>query len=478
MYILTSLFIFEVHELIESSFWKCLAIVVTENEIVHGILDSVADPKSTSLCIVRNIIDLKNHVERHPRAAKFADVIVRQSSSAIDTGTKTGAGAILPDDEADRLLRDLRDNKVLSRLSPENVSRYEIDWGSASFEDDGQLQQQNQLDSGATGNTKKNHVLPSSAATRHATYIDALCHQFYDSVTRLITSSCSRHRGPSSAADCKTGTAECRSSGAKFRGNNCASDAAHDDDDETRDEVLQHLHFAKSRCELFHGRQDTMTAVRDYLAGRSRLPLIVYGPSGCGKTSILAKTVGSMATWAEQAAAAAAGKTDQAAAATAVADCGENVGRISGKKKIVTIVRFLGTTPKSSNVRDLLSSLCRQLHTIYKGDLLQKRYLFDGRKRGEDEKAKSDKRSQPVLTSVIWQEPDKMSDLVAEFHRLLRCARRNCPLLLVLDSIDQLSPVYDAYRVTWLPIKLPLHVKLIVSTLVEGYDVFNNLRDR
>jgi hypothetical protein len=445
-------------------------IVVTENEIVHGILDSVADPKSTSLCIVRNIIDIKNHVERHPRAAKFTDVVVSQSPSVTDTGTS----ALMPDDEADQLLRDLRDNKVMSRLSPDNVWRYEINWKSASFEDDGKLQQ-NQLDFNAVGATVKKSEQPSSAASRHATYIDALCQQFYDSVTRLITTSCSRLRGPLTDDGRKKVTAEHHSSGIKFCGNDQCGAAANDDNDETHDEVLQHLHFAKSRCELFHGRQDTMTAVRGYLAGRSRRPLIVYGPSGCGKTSILAKTVGSLVTWAEQAAAAAAGrKADQAAAA----DCNENTGRITGKKKIVTVVRFLGTTPKSSNVRDLLSSVCRQLHAIYNVDLLQKRRLFVGGKKKEEDKTKNDKRNRLVPGLTRWQEPDKMSDLVADFNRLLRCARRDRPLLLVLDSIDQLSPVYDAYRVTWLPIKLPLHVKLIVSTLVEGYDVFNNLRQR
>ena len=34
-------------------------------------------------------------------------------------------------------------------------------------------------------------------------------------------------------------------------------------------------------------------------------------------------------------------------------------------KRVVTVVRFLGTTALTSNVRDLLESLCRQLIAVY-----------------------------------------------------------------------------------------------------------------
>jgi len=72
-----------------------------------------------------------------------------------------------------------------------------------------------------------------------------------------------------------------------------------------------------------------------------------------------------------------------------------------------------------------------------------------------------------------------MSDLVNEFHRLLQAASRHKPLLLLLDSIDQLLPLYDAYHVAWLPSKLPPFVKMIVSTLDDGgYDIIHNLRAR
>ena len=100
----------------------------------------------------------------------------------------------------------------------------------------------------------------------------------------------------------------------------------------------------------------------------------------------------------------------------------------------------------TSNVRDLLSSVCRQLTAVY------------GRSTDD------------------WIDPDKMSDLIASFHQLLALARRDRPLLLILDSIDQLMPIYDAFKVAWLPARLPPFVKLVVSTLDEGYNILDNLR--
>ena len=96
-------------------------------------------------------------------------------------------------------------------------------------------------------------------------------------------------------------------------------------------------------CEVCHGRQECLKAIVDYVSGPSRLPMIVYGPSGCGKTSVMAKVVESVALWAQSAA--------------------EKTG--APVKRVVTVVRFLGTTAMTSNVRDLLESLCRQLIAVY-----------------------------------------------------------------------------------------------------------------
>jgi len=40
-------------------------------------------------------------------------------------------------------------------------------------------------------------------------------------------------------------------------------------DDDVAVEVLQHLHFARSRCEVFHGRQECLKAIVDYVSGHT-----------------------------------------------------------------------------------------------------------------------------------------------------------------------------------------------------------------
>ena len=50
--------------------------------------------------------------------------------------------------------------------------------------------------------------------------------------------------------------------------------------------------------------------------------------------------------------------------------------------------------------------------------------------------------------------------------------------MVLLDSIDQLMPAYNAYKMTWLPDTLPPNVKLIVSTIPEGYPILDCMRDR
>jgi len=52
-------------------------------------------------------------------------------------------------------------------------------------------------------------------------------------------------------------------------------------DDDVAVEVLQHLHFARWRCEVFHGRQECLKAILDYVSCPSRLPLIVIYTVKC-----------------------------------------------------------------------------------------------------------------------------------------------------------------------------------------------------
>ncbi len=92
-------------------------------------------------------------------------------------------------------------------------------------------------------------------------------------------------------------------------------------------ELNEHRRFSLERAprNFFIGREEQLKAIREYLDGDSRRPLVMHGASGSGKTALLARAA-------------------------------QEAGR-----KWRPIVRFIGVTPNSSDTRALLASLCREL---------------------------------------------------------------------------------------------------------------------
>ena len=51
------------------------------------------------------------------------------------------------------------------------------------------------------------------------------------------------------------------------------------------------------------------------------------------------------------------------------------------------------------------------------------------------------------------------------------------PLIIVLDSLDQLSPEDGAFQLTWLPTRLPPWVKMVISTISsDEYKCLENVK--
>jgi tetratricopeptide (TPR) repeat protein len=103
-----------------------------------------------------------------------------------------------------------------------------------------------------------------------------------------------------------------------------------------------------------------------------------------------------------------------------------------GNHKVIT--RYLGTTPRCSTLRDLLANLCHEL------------------------------REPGTAPQAL---PTEMTELQAEFDRLLVAAGRLQPLVLFLDALDQLDPADNAHGTYWLPLPLPSGVKVVVSCLYD-----------
>ncbi|XP_060597437.1 NACHT and WD repeat domain-containing protein 2-like [Ruditapes philippinarum] len=183
-------------------------------------------------------------------------------------------------------------------------------------------------------------------------------------------------------------------------------------------EVLQHLKACYNSCKVFQGREDMVTMIQQYVLGKlgkSDKPLILFGDSGCGKTSLMAKGSSQARSW------------------------------FSKNSSPFLVLRFLGTTPNSSSIIPLLKSLCQQLTWLYE---IPDEYI-----------------------------PDELSPLVQHFKKLLTYASKEKPLVLILDSLDQLSGAHGAHQLAWLPTTLPPNVRLIVSTLPNYYGILDTLRN-
>lgn len=174
------------------------------------------------------------------------------------------------------------------------------------------------------------------------------------------------------------------------------------------DEVVQHLSFCQTKCSTFYGRNEILGQCKTYLQDDRRDPLVIHGQSGCGKTSVMSMVA-------------------------------QEAWNFSNQSNVV--IRYIGTTPNSSQVRLLLHSVCQQICNIYGLD-----------------------------SSTIRKD---MKELQEDFISCLQLASPEEPLFVFLDSLDQFGPEDNARQLTWLPTVLPSHVKLVVSTLPDSeYECF------
>ena len=160
-----------------------------------------------------------------------------------------------------------------------------------------------------------------------------------------------------------------------------------------------------------------MDAAKTYILDESaRKPLVIHAQSGAGKTSVMAMIMKSIPVWLKD-------------------------------REHVKLIRFLGTTPNTINIYEVLFSVLGQLSDS--ADL--------------------------IMSPVNYK---NMKNLVEFIPRHLRqvASTLKMPVIILLDSVDQLGPFLNAYSMEWLPTTLPPNVKLILSTLPEEGGILNNLR--
>jgi NACHT domain- and WD repeat-containing protein len=158
--------------------------------------------------------------------------------------------------------------------------------------------------------------------------------------------------------------------------------------------------FKHERIKNFVGREVQLKNVFTYLNNYNNHPLIIFGESGSGKSALLAKAA------------------------------------IESKISLPThkiVNYFIGATPGSTDIRSLLTNICKELSRNY---------------------------DKPA--TII---PGDYKELVVVFNELLNLVTPEAPLLLILDALDQLSSANTAHNLIWLPFNLPPNVSLIISTL-------------
>jgi len=179
------------------------------------------------------------------------------------------------------------------------------------------------------------------------------------------------------------------------------------DKDEIVLETKLHEEFKNRLTEHFQGRDDILQTIQNYLnSDTEKKVLSLIGASGSGKSSVMAEVV-----------------------------------KRNKKDQTTLIYRFIGTTSRSSNIMSLLQSVCGQI---------AKEFGIDAKTlaREGDEKA--------------WYDMNGLADIL---RKCLALATAQKPILLFLDSLDQLSDTDNAKALYWLPRELPDHARMVVSAI-------------
>ncbi|NXL63990.1 NWD2 protein, partial [Chordeiles acutipennis] len=187
------------------------------------------------------------------------------------------------------------------------------------------------------------------------------------------------------------------------------------------DEILQHSSLCKTYSTFYEYRCEALNIVHKYVLP-SKIghinPLIIYGGPCTGKTLLLAEVAKKSYSWLQ-----------------------EEMGPDSDP---VVVIRFLGSTETSTDLKNILQSICEQLAVNYR--------------------------------CLVQSYPKKIHDLRDLFINLLNESSFHRPLVIIFDALEQLTDSDDGRKLWWLPIHLPRSVRIILSTLPNKHGILQKLR--
>jgi telomerase protein component 1 len=171
--------------------------------------------------------------------------------------------------------------------------------------------------------------------------------------------------------------------------------------DPLEEEADFHERFMESRLRVYAGRESIQRALMKFAKSDYKVPCLVRGPSGSGKSAVMSKFV-------------------------------RGIKKEQDEKNLLLIPHFIGASPDSTSLRKMLYRFC----SILKNEF------------GFEEEIPLDTNSLRTL-----------------FHQLIINVPEDRQILFVIDALNQLDETDNAHALTWLPWKLPAHVKIVTSCI-------------
>ena len=116
------------------------------------------------------------------------------------------------------------------------------------------------------------------------------------------------------------------------------------------------------------------------------------------------------------------------------------------------VLRFLGTTPQSSNMKNTLLSIIYQISKIY------------------------NLKTPPTTLSTLNITTEMLKDYLFEQFLTINSLYPNKKLIIILDSIDQLNAI--DYTLDWFLETFPENIKMIYSTLPKYGGILDRLSQK
>ena len=165
--------------------------------------------------------------------------------------------------------------------------------------------------------------------------------------------------------------------------------------------------------------EESMKLLGCSMLGQYTKPLIIHGSSGTGKSSMMGMIAKLANKWFEY--------------------------------RPVKIIRFLGISSQSRSIREVLKCICEQIWQNYEGS------------------------APPSMVDIT----QNFAYLVQYFRSLLHTIDTSeKPLLIIIDSIDQLTRDDNPHNMQWLPLLLPANVHIVVSMISEEHGILQAMKSR